>query len=543
MKKRVCILTKSYKHGGYCVAGIDIDSKRYVRLVNSEDPSNDEIGKGQMYISGKPIECLDIIECEFIKSVPLFCQTENCLLDRSVKLKYVSSYSERELAALISVESDDLFLYSLSNSLSADEIAMVDRSLFVYLVNNITIESTTYESYGEVKHRNKCSFYYNGIKYNNISLTDPNFRDSTQNGLQLSDALIVASLPSSPYNDGLFYKFVAKIIPIDEDLAFYIKNKDSEEAPTLIIDDEVTESPFLSMDLAIDAKQTPGVVLFENYDAIKRSILNGVTYYSDFEYSLENYSIALEHYHELKYVKRELEKAKREIVKSYDQPLEIVEARLTELIDLIKVPFKKVETFVKQNEKDAKKREIYAYANKQALLKGLNEHAEFVVKSPAFFETKWLNASCAKRTWQNEVSAKLDRAVHNIFILVSRSDGNFSSLLAHYYQTLSMKRVEEFEYSLKAASDLSRSVITDNAENREERVSIVEENNNASVNSYENQTLTQSLFVSKNILDDSEIINHVADSVNPITGEVISGIDDQLKRSLKSIAKKLKDDF
>ena len=27
MKKQICILTKSYKHGGYCVAGIDMETK------------------------------------------------------------------------------------------------------------------------------------------------------------------------------------------------------------------------------------------------------------------------------------------------------------------------------------------------------------------------------------------------------------------------------------------------------------------------------------------------------------------------------------
>lgn len=114
-----------------------------------------------------------------------------------------------------------------------------------------------------------------------------------------------------------------------------------------------TRSPFVKFDLVVQAQQTPGVVLFNNYEQLKASIGNGVSYYSQFEYSLENYQIALKHHNELKHVKSVLEKTKREIVKNYNAPLEIVEKRIDELIDLIKIPYKKVDTFIKQNEKNS----------------------------------------------------------------------------------------------------------------------------------------------------------------------------------------------
>lgn len=102
-----------------------------------------------------------------------------------------------------------------------------------------------------------------------------------------------------------------------------------------------TRSPFVKFDLVVQAQQTPGVVLFNNYEQLKASIGNGVSYYSQFEYSLENYQIALKHHNELKHVKSVLEKTKREVVKNYNAPLEIVEKRIDELIDLIKIPYKK----------------------------------------------------------------------------------------------------------------------------------------------------------------------------------------------------------
>lgn len=149
-----------------------------------------------------------------------------------------------------------------------------------------------------------------------------------------------------------------------------------------------TRSPFVKFDLVVQAQQTPGVVLFNNYEQLKTSIGNGVSYYSQFEYSLENYQIALKHHNELKHVKSVLEKTKREIVKNYNAPLEIVEKRIDELIDLIKIPYKKVDTFIKQNEKNSKKYEIYCFAKEVAAAKGLQEHMEDIFRSPAFFDEK-----------------------------------------------------------------------------------------------------------------------------------------------------------
>ena len=93
MKKQICILTKSYKHGGYCVAGIDIETKEWIRLVNSDNPNTDDIGKEQLVLNGKIIDCLDVLEYDFIKNIPNLCQTENWLLNNSISPKFIKSIS------------------------------------------------------------------------------------------------------------------------------------------------------------------------------------------------------------------------------------------------------------------------------------------------------------------------------------------------------------------------------------------------------------------------------------------------------------------
>lgn len=276
-------------------------------------------------------------------------------------------------------------------------------------------------------------------------------------------------------------------------------------------------------------EQTPGIVLFNNYEQLKTSISNGVAYYSDFEYTLENYQIALKHHNELKYVKNILEKTKREIVKSYNTPLEIVEKRIDELINLIKVPFKKVDTFIKQNEKNSKKYEIYIFAKEIAISNGLQEHMEHIFRSPAFFDMKWLNASCSKTNWKSAVSAKLRNAVKDINHILSIQNDNKASILANYYQTLSMSKVDEFENSLKSASNIAEKsspiniTIPSSIDTKSQKIKITS-NTNKIINGD---------------LKDYEILNCIADSVNPYTGEVISGIDNCLKLKLEEISLKI----
>lgn len=300
--------------------------------------------------------------------------------------------------------------------------------------------------------------------------------------------------------------------------------KGIQSATTAI--DEGEKSPFVKFDLAVQAQQTPGVVLFNNYEQLKTSIVNGVSYYEQFEYTLENYQLAVKHYNELKQVKNILEKTKREIVNSYNAPLEIVEKRLDELIDLVKVPFKRIDTFIKQNEKESKKYEIYVFAKETAITYGLQEHIGNILGSPAFFDIKWLNSSCSRKTWTSAVLTKLSCAQKDINYILSIPDDNKASILAHYYQTLSMEKVEEFIDSLAKAyqvADKTQSEIPVN----------FTEIDNQSVDTVMNESTKEEL---NSDLKDFEILDYVANAINPYTGEVITGIDDLLKSKLEEIS-------
>ena len=69
------ILTMSSKYGGYCVAGIDMDSGFFKRLVWDENGT--AIPKMLMY----NLRPLDVIDIYVLKHVPETCQSENVIVD------------------------------------------------------------------------------------------------------------------------------------------------------------------------------------------------------------------------------------------------------------------------------------------------------------------------------------------------------------------------------------------------------------------------------------------------------------------------------
>ena len=113
-----------------------------------------------------------------------------------------------------------------------------------------------------------------------------------------------------------------------------------------------------STELVVLAEQEPGVVVFHNYDALKAELEKGLAYYEGFTYTVENFNTAVAHRDELKKVKKLLEDKKKEIEAAYTAPFVDVEAKLVELIEMVKVPFKIADDFIKTAEKEVKRHEI-----------------------------------------------------------------------------------------------------------------------------------------------------------------------------------------
>lgn len=207
----------------------------------------------------------------------------------------------------------------------------------------------------------------------------------------------------------------------------------------------------ISTPLVIHAEQEPGIVRLHNYDMLKAQLEQGLEYYHGVVYSVDDIDTAIQHRDELKTVKKILEDKKKEIEAAYLAPYTDVEAKLTELIDKVKVPFKIADDFIKTAEKEVKRREILSYAACKAAV--LGEYADKILESPAFFNPKWLNATYRAKQWQEDVENIVMQASDDISNIQNIAGKNAPALMAHYYETLSMDRAKEFIASMQQASE------------------------------------------------------------------------------------------
>ena len=212
MKKRFVLITRSYKYGGYCVAGFDAETKGWIRLVASADPSSSEIPKGVFDKFGD----LDILEVETRGEGVYGCQAENHILDLSVPPVRCGRLTFYELLSAPYLSKTPYIFGNPLSSLSETEIYRQRSSLGLFLVNSLRFN---YYEGDDGKPHYRSDFIYRGAVYTGISVTDPVYRRDEFAGQALEHALVAVSLPAVPYSNGKYYKFIAKIFPLTADAA------------------------------------------------------------------------------------------------------------------------------------------------------------------------------------------------------------------------------------------------------------------------------------------------------------------------------------
>lgn len=202
----VAILTKSSKNGGYCVAGIEIKSGRWVRLVSSDAESHGALSNENMqYQDRSTCQVLDIVKVPIIRSVPSTYQPENVLIDEHKYWGKVGRMSVEQLLNLHPAEKHSYLLGNAYRYITEDAIDTVGHSLVLVQVSNLVI------THPEVR-KTRADFIYRGTVYRDMSVTDRDFYNAPDN-TSIKNAILVMSLPDAPISERWYYKFVAKIFP------------------------------------------------------------------------------------------------------------------------------------------------------------------------------------------------------------------------------------------------------------------------------------------------------------------------------------------
>lgn len=208
MTKEVLILTKSSKRGGYCVAGIDMGSGQWIRLVSPVSWSHGALTQAHMTCAdGSSCGPLDLVRVQVLRRAPAPHQPENVLIDAGRKFVKLDTWDLRSVLRLHPPERPETVYGDTRPYLTEETIAGAGRSLMLIHTDWLRIIQRPVDA---EKTKTRANFRFRDRWYDHIAVTDPEFYQAPDQ-TTLHHAYLVISLPDVPFNNGRYYKFIAKI--------------------------------------------------------------------------------------------------------------------------------------------------------------------------------------------------------------------------------------------------------------------------------------------------------------------------------------------
>jgi len=176
VEKRIVCLANSWKNHGRCVAGIDLDSKEWIRPVN---PGGDKLYESQIkYQNGDQPQVLDIIDIPLGRKEPLNYQPENYIINPDRKWQCVDKFSFEDLVDL-SCSGNNIcpycdFFNENSDSIFANNFIFTEceDSLSLIKPQDLKIKKRERPQRGP---QIRGEFWFGG-KYYDLAITDDKFK-------------------------------------------------------------------------------------------------------------------------------------------------------------------------------------------------------------------------------------------------------------------------------------------------------------------------------------------------------------------------------
>ena len=214
----VVLLTKSDKHGGYCVAGIDLHTHAWVHLTTTEDDfpgGNGALGDCHLLLDdGSYAEVLDVVRFSNLGPCPELYQVENMLVDFSEPMKRLGKMQFRDVLKIHPAEGRKKLFYTNADTTPECLQDRLNYSLILAHVKDVVIYP--YENKNGLM-RAKADFTYvsrfashDEVEYRGIRMTVPEYYQfGVGNRVYMDEAYFVLSV-GLPYR-GKIYKYVAAV--------------------------------------------------------------------------------------------------------------------------------------------------------------------------------------------------------------------------------------------------------------------------------------------------------------------------------------------
>jgi len=221
---KLLVLAESYKKGGLCIAGIDYETKEYVRIGHKCGNDCGPIRNEEILLSAEEyVGLLDVVDVTVEKLPSSGCHTED--YDLISFNKIIKSIDLKELDEIYSKIKHKKYIfkdnsYKLNSSVGNE----YDKSLILCKVTEFSINY--FPSGANGIYKPIASFMYNGNSYCGLSVTDMIACGYPFNigkkKVENANAYIMVSLPNDDWAKvNGYFKYVSGIILIDKEYDDY----------------------------------------------------------------------------------------------------------------------------------------------------------------------------------------------------------------------------------------------------------------------------------------------------------------------------------
>jgi len=212
MEKDIIILTKSFKHTGYCIAGIDYETGKWIRLVSSNISTEGAVPEEQLTLdNGKDLDIYDIICVDVIKSVGTLVQPENFWYNEQKEWEYIGQSHLEEVIEKHGYDNPKYVFRNTDNRIDAGTVFNGSPSLLLLNIEDGDIFIKTFE-----RQKIQLNFWFNEHHYQFFKITQEDlkefFRTKSDGSYALISNSIVFSLTDKFSFDNRYYKVVAQFL-------------------------------------------------------------------------------------------------------------------------------------------------------------------------------------------------------------------------------------------------------------------------------------------------------------------------------------------
>ncbi len=211
--KFVC-LANSFKEGGRCLAGIELDANNNPVMVSGRPKwirpvCNTPHGEVPNHIA-EPFSVLNIVEIQITGNQPPGYQSENVTFNEN-SIRVVGNFSINQLQNLC--DNRNLIFSNRGKAVSQEQIVNLNHSLLLISATEFEVTQRTYEDRPD-RPQTRLHFTYNGNSYD-FPVTDPVFLHRYQANPDVLENInqIFVSLSLGVEWQHWYYKLVAAIIP------------------------------------------------------------------------------------------------------------------------------------------------------------------------------------------------------------------------------------------------------------------------------------------------------------------------------------------